>query len=237
MNRWVKNPKIFFAVPNDRLGVKNIYTESFSSVSEKGKRFFYDKVERDMRRARNKLKNNPAILLAESKPETTHREKVLEYIESSSDKDPVIIFAHNHNGELFFPDGSSLKTDEFSEKIFEKERLPIVLSCSTYKSSKGSPSGLITSSDLLFEDFAIALNKIQTQECLYVGDYLKLFDDTFITLSEKRDKKVKVVIGISITGVGGVGGVGGVMIDVISLNLTEDNRHYWKYLWISAVTH
>ena len=221
LNEWAKNPKIFFAVPEDRAGVKNIYNDSLSNIRSKDQRLkFYNHAEKQMKKARSNLSNDLAIRLSKSKTEKKYKDQVTNYIESSSDTGPVIIFAHNYNGKLHFPDGSTLAIDEFSKKVFEKERFPIVISCSTYKNSKGNSSNLLTSSNLLFEDFAISLNNASSalnsssNDCLYVGDYLKIFDNTFITLSTKREVKVKFVL-VALPVAGGTMLVGSVVIEEI----------------------
>jgi len=217
LNSKISNPKIFFAMPEDKTGVINLYSESLtaSGVTDiSQKEFFYSNAEKTFTNARKKLNAkhvDTATLLDKSKPEISYKAQLLEYISSSKDISPIIIFAHNQNNKLMFPDGTSITITDFATKVSEKNRTPIILSCNTYSSVNSNFEGIITTKDLYFDKFVDAIVEAQTKmynnsssHCLYLGDYLKLIDNVFIDDNTKKYRiiLISVPVGAASIGVG-----------------------------------
>lgn len=154
LNVWVKNPKIFFAVPDDLAGTKKVF---LSSLSDKEAMPFYNQMKKTNQILAKEKEISGLQLLSESNPATSHADEIKKYIEDSNTSGPVFVFAHNEDGKLKFPDGSDMDISSFAELAYAHDKEPVVMSCNTYKSSGAQFEGAITTGHIRFEDFALGL--------------------------------------------------------------------------------
>lgn len=113
----------------------------------------------------------------------------------------LIVVAHNEQGTLRFPDGSTLLQDALGT-FKSKGPLPIVLSCETAFRTSGP--GLKTLKSLDFEETAAvvknAIKSAQESSDPSIGTLLRFMEHEFQSMARLRQYKVRVVVTLTATG-------------------------------------
>jgi hypothetical protein len=185
-----QHDSVIISLPNGRDAVKKYFGLTSDEILEP--------LLDQMHRVRETMaQGHNAIFFENDMPATSnYREQLLTEVQRRNGG--VLVFiGHNENGDLKFPDGSSISITELSNRADQCHVTPIILSCQTIDGFNSGDTGIISTKSVQFEELAdamISANRAMVENgCMYLGDYLYFYNDA-ISRSTKANGRIQAVI-------------------------------------------
>ncbi len=191
-----KRIRVLAALPETDLDIRATFTELRSSYDD-------DLMKRSIQQMKDAREHWPESSFLSAKPDESIRDQVVAASKSCRPDELIIIFAHNENGILRFPDGSLLDS-QWLGRFNARSPMPVVLSCETLLAAPDA-AGVKTLKRLDFKDTGIVISETLKrfqgkQDLQELGHIVRSLDEGFRGLEKARDTRLKVVLGISATG-------------------------------------